>query len=71
MEQARQVTGRDFQEVPQGRPSSPHPRTLPAHHEQMGLVLAADHWGGVFLGVGENRGGLMHQVEVALYRRPE
>ena len=37
----------------------------------MGLVLAADGLGREFLGVGENRGGLLHQVKVALDRRPE
>jgi len=71
MEQAGQVAGRDFQEVPQGRARSPGPLTLPSHRPQMGPVLAADDLGGAFLGVAENRGGLLHQAKGVLDRRPE
>ena len=37
----------------------------------MGLVLAAEGLHREFLGVAENRGGLMNQAEVALDRGPE
>lgn len=67
----REVAGGDLQEVPQGRSRGPGPRTLPPHRPQMGPVLAADDLGGAFLGVAENRGGLLHQAEGALDRRPE